>query len=353
MSEATDSPLSDASQDAAAGPTGEDRVLRSATDLARLREARGFSAEDAGRHLRIGSRQIAALEAGEWAALPGNAFMRGAIRAYARWLDADATPLLASLGDAGGSPELRAPASLQTPMPRPGMLGFEAGGSGSRWAWIALVLAGVAVIALYFAGQGERGGAGPTPAPPAAAPPSTEPANAGSSSAPAAPGTVIDAVPIGGGAPSGSASSPGAGSAAAPVATPSSPAAAPQQPVAPAPVPASPPVVAPPLAPAVPGTVPPTPSRAPSQGAAPSDSPGTPGELRLTLREESWIEVRGADGAVLLTGSQPAGAARTISGTRPLRVVVGNAGGVALEFDGRPVDVAGQARANVARLELR
>lgn len=70
------------------------------------------------------------------------------------------------------------------------------------------------------------------------------------------------------------------------------------------------------------------------------------GETRLALSfsAASWVDVSDAGGRRLLQGLIDAGTARTLSGASPLRVILGNAKGVALQVNGRPVALAGLVR---------
>jgi cytoskeleton protein RodZ len=90
----------------------------------------------------------------------------------------------------------------------------------------------------------------------------------------------------------------------------------------------------------------------PAAGAEPA--PAAPDTaLKLTFRDRSWVEVRQADGAVLLSQTNAAGTERTIDGVPPYTLVIGNASKVDLEFRGRPVDLsAATSRGDVARLRL-
>jgi cytoskeleton protein RodZ len=74
--------------------------------------------------------------------------------------------------------------------------------------------------------------------------------------------------------------------------------------------------------------------------------------LRLRFSALSWIEVVQADGQVLLSQNAPAGSEQALAGRPPLRVHIGNAAGVALEFRGRAVDLKPHTHENVARLTL-
>ena len=53
------------------------------------REARGLEVADIAQTLKLGPRQVEALEAGDWKGLPGNTFIRGFVRNYARLVQID------------------------------------------------------------------------------------------------------------------------------------------------------------------------------------------------------------------------------------------------------------------------
>src|ERR1700740_2633690 len=65
--------------------------------LARLRAERKLSVADVAQRLKYGVRQIEALEAEEFDRLPGATFVRGMVRGYAKLLEIDPEPILASL----------------------------------------------------------------------------------------------------------------------------------------------------------------------------------------------------------------------------------------------------------------
>jgi cytoskeleton protein RodZ len=65
--------------------------------LAEARVARGLTATETALRLKFATKQIEALEAGEYGALAGPAFIRGMIRAYAKVVGADADALVAEL----------------------------------------------------------------------------------------------------------------------------------------------------------------------------------------------------------------------------------------------------------------
>src|SRR5471032_1969656 len=65
--------------------------------LAAQREAMGWTVEQIAEQLKLAPRQVKALEAGDYAALPNMAVVRGFVRAYAKVVKLDATPLVAMI----------------------------------------------------------------------------------------------------------------------------------------------------------------------------------------------------------------------------------------------------------------
>jgi cytoskeleton protein RodZ len=94
----------------------------------------------------------------------------------------------------------------------------------------------------------------------------------------------------------------------------------------------------------------------PAPVAAAAADPGrakAAGALRFVFDEESWVEVIQADGRVLMSQINPAGTERTLAGDPPLKVVIGNASAVTVEYRGKRVDLAPRTSIeNVARLTL-
>jgi len=161
----SESTTSDARQEAAA-PLGkpaaamQPELAAGVEPLVRAREALGLGASDIAAKLGMATRQIEALERGDWQALPGQAFVRGALRSYGKSVGVDVAPLLAAIGGQVAAPELRSSASLDAAMPKRGTLGFGSsgsGGSGGRLIWIVLGVAAVIAMALYFGDAFEIG----------------------------------------------------------------------------------------------------------------------------------------------------------------------------------------------------
>ncbi|RPH63644.1 MAG: helix-turn-helix domain-containing protein [Burkholderiales bacterium] len=347
-----------AAEPLAALPDGAAAIAGPA-QLVAAREARGWSVPDLASKLGMASKQIEALERGDWDALPGRAFVRGAIRAYGKALQADVGPLLASVGGSLPAAELRPAASLQAPIPRRGALGFDNGGSGSRLTWILLGLLGVIAIAMYFGRGGEW-----------------SPALLDGAGGPSLAGRSVETVPVlpTTGMTSGPKTSPADSPSVAPQSSPGSPLAS--QASAPTPLAPSPSATAADGAAAsdqrAPGPASADAARSSSPSAAPADAarplPGATtapasatatatsanaaATLRFRFERESWVEVRDAGGKLILHGLQPADSVREVAGRRPYTLVVGNAQHVRLEHDGREVDLGAIERRGVARLKI-
>lgn len=74
--------------------TSADAVLTVGQCLRAAREAARLSVTDIAQALKFSPRQVEALEADDFAALPGNTAVRGFVRSYARFLKLDADTLL-------------------------------------------------------------------------------------------------------------------------------------------------------------------------------------------------------------------------------------------------------------------
>ncbi|THF59319.1 helix-turn-helix domain-containing protein [Pseudothauera rhizosphaerae] len=277
------------------------------------REMHGLTVANVAQMLKLGSRQIEAMEAGRFDLLPGPAFARGFLRNYARQLGLDPEPLISVVGveaSASEAVELTPVSNAEGVMP----VGGDRPTSPTPVAVVAFALLLVVLAGWYF--DWFR-----TPAPVEVAMPL--PAETAPLSEPAfpPPGTEEEGVP----------------------------------PATVEVVPTVPEAVVP-----APGVTPPAPAAAPQPQAAPVPAPRlaeapAAGETRVELRfsGESWYEVRDAAGSVLATGIGSAGQVRSVRGGAPLAVVIGNAGEVSLSHNGQPVDLAPHTRVSVARVTLR
>jgi cytoskeleton protein RodZ len=86
--------------------------------------------------------------------------------------------------------------------------------------------------------------------------------------------------------------------------------------------------------------------------AVPAAAPAGRATLRMIFDQESWVEIKDAQGNTIFGQLTPAGSRRSVSGEPPLTVVVGNAVGVRLTYKDQSVDLAAHTQANVARVTL-
>lgn len=288
--------------------------------LRQARESRQMSVADVAQLLKISYRQVDALESDNWDALPGQTFVLGFIRNYARLLHLDATPLLQQIKAAQtpDNPNIVLPEASAASLPQPGQ------GKRRDLAAVAgaALMVGVAVAA-YFLVPADFWQSAPEPEPvaetaaaeaePEQAFPPAVPAEGNSSEA-AATGapeqTPVAVVP------------PAAAAAPAPVA-PAAPAAV----ATPAPVTVSPPA----------------PSGAVAAGQA---------RFKFRFEQPSWVEVKDKSGQIVFSQLSPAGSEREVEGVPPFSLVVGNASHVKLTYKGRDVPLEPRSKDDVARVNL-
>eukprot|EP01114_Cavostelium_apophysatum_P009423 TRINITY_DN22565_c0_g1_i1.p3 TRINITY_DN22565_c0_g1~~TRINITY_DN22565_c0_g1_i1.p3 ORF type:complete len:251 (-),score=60.48 TRINITY_DN22565_c0_g1_i1:55-807(-) len=128
---------------------GNDAGLPGQT-LQSQREAMGWSVEQVADQLKLAPRQVVALEAGDYAALPSPAVTRGFVRAYAKLLKIDAAPLVAKI-EMNMPPEAQAGATASIPRreQRPASFSqsrFPIGGKRNKLP-MGLIAGAIAVIA--------------------------------------------------------------------------------------------------------------------------------------------------------------------------------------------------------------
>jgi len=117
--------------------------------LAARRHELRWTLEEVSQRLKLAPRQITALEANDFASLPGMASVRGFIRSYARLLELDPVPLLAMLSNEA-NPAID-PIILRRPLPSRGFPGRRYAAPsvhrrGSRR------LSGLALLVMVFVG---------------------------------------------------------------------------------------------------------------------------------------------------------------------------------------------------------
>lgn len=332
--------------------------------LRAAREAQGLSVGDVSTRMRMGVRQIEALERAEYATLPSGTFLRGMVRNYAKAVNVDADAAIKLLEEtySHASVSLK-DAKIVVPSQNikvsggPGffsthrvkVLGFAAiavlaaGAAGYWWQYIRPQL-GIGNVIMRTAPAAEKSVA--------VAPPQVQPTNAPSATAstpveqPATPAVAPVQVQ-----PS-TVTTPTA-------ATP--PATSPAQMVVPPPVSAAP-------APATPATatVTPQPMLAESSSSSPvaestklkTDSsaasrPAGTSVLGFTFGGDSWLEVVDGRGRTLVSRRFASGETEEVSGRAPFSIVVGNAAEVRMAYNGKEFDLKPHTRTRTARLTLK
>ncbi len=254
------------------------------------RENQGLSIGEIAGRLRLHPNQVRALEQEALGELPEAAYVRGFLRSYARVLNVDPAPLIADLGQKLAPPsESVVDGMVQARDYSP--VRAAAREHASR----RFVLAGAVLLLVVLGGLGwyaTTHRATATAEVPTAAQP--------------APGAPL------------------------PTATPE-PAAAPPAAA----------VVAPPA------------ESAGASDAATLTAPVAPAPLlKLRFTGPSWVEVKDAEGKVLLSQHSAAGAEHVIEGTPPFYVVVGDATHAVVEVRGEPFDLVPLTRQNVARFTV-
>lgn len=256
--------------------------------LRAAREAAKISLDEVAQALKFSPRQIEALEADDYAALPGVTIVRGFVRSYARLLKLDTDNLLYQLDAAmpNAPAEVRPPDNMGIASQPRGLREFSPVVSVA----LVLLLAAILLVLWHFFG-------------------------------PSAPKSTIVA-----------------GQAIEP---PQQVQQAQEGPSATNPVPAPP--VAPAVVPAADGVMPPV-TVASADGAAPA--------LRFAFADRSWVEVTDANRQLLHSGENPGGSQLVLNGKPPFDIVIGNAGRVTLTYGERVIDLAPHMRAEVARLTV-
>ena len=291
--------------------------------LAAQREAMGWTVEQVADQLKLAVRQVVALEAADYAALPSPAVTRGFVRAYAKLVRVDPAPLVAQIAiDTPGAGELNAATARR---PSPASFSQAKFPSHGKRSALPLLWIGAGVALLAVAGGAWKFGLlpfGQHAEPAAASAPPSLPATVGEAAHGGASDTLQNpSVPL--------ISVPGPASAQAEAASAGA--------AAPGPVvnmPATTATGAPPSAlPAAPAN--PVATQAPAQAATAAAAANV---LVLNVREDAWVEIRPAKGGTpMIKRLVKAGGTETVNVDQPLRVIVGNPGAVSASLRGAPV----------------
>jgi cytoskeleton protein RodZ len=83
-----------------------------------------------------------------------------------------------------------------------------------------------------------------------------------------------------------------------------------------------------------------------------SSKPGGSKHIQLEFSQLAWVEIKQANGKILLSQLNPAGSKQSLDGTPPFALVIGNAANVRLIYNDEPVDLRPYFKVDVARLTL-
>jgi cytoskeleton protein RodZ len=269
--------------------------------LRAAREAKGVSAADVAKALKLSLHQVVALEEDDWSRLPGNTIIRGFVRNYARLVKLDADPLMQALTDLQmpQPPKLDLPAGTSTSLPQAGKV--ERRDFATVFSGLALVV--LAVLAYFFMPQDfwqsklvefMAGISGP-----ATVVEKKDMPRSDMVSVPLAPSSGVATV------------------VAEPATMPVPPVAAQGKP-----------------------DVLPAPTSESSSG------------LKLSFAQPSWVEIRDRSGQIIFSQLNPAGSQRDIEGQPPFALVVGNATNVTVQYKGKVIELSQRSKDDVARLNL-
>ncbi|SDY41388.1 cytoskeleton protein RodZ [Collimonas sp. OK242] len=300
--------------------------------LASKREQLGWSVPDVASHLKLAPRQIDAIEADNYAALPTMVMTRGFIRSYAKLLGLDATALLATISPAVAAQPAVSPIHSQLSTPFSESPFHLMGRSKFAYKWLVvlavlLLLLAVAIrfdvlpglqnaiqsltakspaAAAAFAAGGEDKASVPVVA-------------AELQAADAAANAALTAAPT-------AQANGAAGSEADANAAPANAAADAATNVA---------------------------TNNVTNTAAANPAAGGGGELVLNFRQDSWVEIKRADNTVLISRLAKAGSTEAVDMSQPVNAIIGNIAGVDATLRGAPLDLKAGSKTNVARVSLK
>lgn len=293
--------------------------------LRAARKARLLEVVDVAQTLKLGPRQVEALENGDWQGLPGATFIRGFVRNYARLVQIDSAPLMAQLDSVLKKPTDGLALAEKKTASMPAGVSFGPPRRDRAVVMFGLLLVVAAALAYFLLAKDL-------------------------SSLRETAQTAIDSLARKGEPEVSALKTADAPAEQAPA---TMPATAPAEPVfPPGTTPQqvmNPQVLTPPeqLSP-VTAPVPVTPVGATEK----SKSASGEAQLRFVVDKESWVEVRDRDSKVIFSERFVPGADKAVNGQGPLTLVIGYAPGVKLYWRGELIDLVPHAKGDVARLVL-
>jgi cytoskeleton protein RodZ len=269
--------------------------------LAETRERLGLSVAEVARQLRLSTRQIAALEADDYANLPGKTFLRGFLRNYAKLLQLDPEPLLALC-----QPEPPQVQSIEVPTSRIEFggkrrlmtFGDHPGKPKMKYATFIIL----AVLVLSWGGYEFL---------------QWQPSHQEAPAKTAGETTMVLSLPQ---ADTPFQTAPVTNQAAEPIPATSG------------------------AAPAV--------AEAPVTSASTSRAEVGGQRLQFAFDGDAWVEVKDKSGKVIFYQLNMKGSQQSVRGNPPFSLVIGNATHVRLTYNDKPVDLAPHIKVDVARLTI-
>ncbi|WP_303228957.1 helix-turn-helix domain-containing protein [Comamonas kerstersii] len=297
--------------------SSDDAVMQPSSGqlLRQAREQQQMTVQTLAAMLKVPVHKLQALEEGRWDALTDAVFTRSLALSVCRILNIPSEPVLAGLPKLEGSKLSANPEGINAPFKdktlRSLMSPSHDSSSGSAFKIVSALLIAVAGSAgLYFLPQWQSEEQETVEAAPASVEPELM-------FAPQAPGVVVSVQET---------------------TVAEQPAAAAQEP---APAPAETEAAA--------AAVPSADAAQPAEAQA-----GAGPRLRFAASGDSWVQVRDAQDKVVMEKMMKEGdVLDQAAPSRPLKVVVGNAGATTLEVDGAALNLQESARNNVARFEVK
>ncbi|MES2207941.1 MAG: RodZ domain-containing protein [Pseudomonadota bacterium] len=291
--------------------------------LRRARQKLNLSVEEIAQRIKLDPKQVSALEEERFDDLPGAAFVRGFARQYARIVNVDETALLNLLP--ASSAQLHSTAAHLGVVPR--TKDFESRRRNRTLKILAGLLIGAGAIGsgVYFAYQHlpasfRNASTNTTGA-------SLSPIN---STTPVIADTPVVATPI---------QAPASAGEATAIGTPLS--------------------LAPQLSTAKSTPLEPSDGHAAQTGSTHITLPGSanaaPPRIELNFEDRAWVEIKDAQGRVLLSQSQMnlPGSHQSVNGTPPYEVTISNPRAVTLQYKGSALDITKTyTNNNIARFTL-
>jgi cytoskeletal protein RodZ len=145
-------PLLKEAQPEVAAPVSEPSGV--GATLRRLREAKRLSPGEVSARLKFTARQLEALETEQWSRLPTGVSLRGFVKNYARFLEADVDALLVLLDTQVGSTAARPVAIAHADSLGPAEMNMQGEPAHRPWGWLVIILVLLFVAGFYAIERG-------------------------------------------------------------------------------------------------------------------------------------------------------------------------------------------------------